>query len=283
MDEASADLTAAVHLDPEDAAAYGWRGDTYIAAGQIDEAIADYTRALEIDPHMLRARFNRAVAYRLVGDCDRALTELTRVVQLQPNHAAARYDRGLIYLERGVLTDALNEFRAALAAAPTHAAANEKMAEAEALQLAAEIQEAAPEPPVPKPVRGAVKLLQVNCPGCGEVGGVKWDRLNRIQNCRRCGGHFTFSGGGQPVEVVKDKNERWVACRPHAAGTQAARPRRRLLLAAAAVLLLPLLGLGGWRAIRPAAAASAEPELPRELSPRAKYSRGRGCAMTSAP
>ena len=49
-DEALADLNRAIELDPDDAGAFGRRGETYIALGNYDEALADLNRAIELDP-----------------------------------------------------------------------------------------------------------------------------------------------------------------------------------------------------------------------------------------
>ena len=49
-DEALADFTRAIELDPEDAWTIASRGETYRLMGRYDEALADFTRAIELDP-----------------------------------------------------------------------------------------------------------------------------------------------------------------------------------------------------------------------------------------
>jgi tetratricopeptide (TPR) repeat protein len=49
-EEAIADFTRAIGLDPSDAWAVGSRGEVYKAMGRHEEAIADFTRAIELDP-----------------------------------------------------------------------------------------------------------------------------------------------------------------------------------------------------------------------------------------
>jgi tetratricopeptide (TPR) repeat protein len=53
-DEAIADYTKAISLDPNDATAYTNRGLAYESKGEVDRAIADYTKAIEINPGLCR-------------------------------------------------------------------------------------------------------------------------------------------------------------------------------------------------------------------------------------
>ncbi len=55
-DDAIADYTKAIALDPEDAAAYTNRGEVYEEKGDKEQAIADFRKALEIDPSNQRAK-----------------------------------------------------------------------------------------------------------------------------------------------------------------------------------------------------------------------------------
>ena len=49
-DEALADYSRAIELDPEEAWVIASRGETYRAMGRYDQALADYDRAIELDP-----------------------------------------------------------------------------------------------------------------------------------------------------------------------------------------------------------------------------------------
>jgi tetratricopeptide (TPR) repeat protein len=51
-DEAIADFTRAIELDPDYAWAIGSRGQVHQAMRRHDEAIADFTRAIELDPDL---------------------------------------------------------------------------------------------------------------------------------------------------------------------------------------------------------------------------------------
>ena len=49
-EEAAADLTRAIELDPDSAWVIGTRGQVYQAMDRYEEAVADLTRAIELDP-----------------------------------------------------------------------------------------------------------------------------------------------------------------------------------------------------------------------------------------
>ena len=51
-EEAVADLTRAIGLDPGYAWAFGERGETYRLMGRHEEAVADLTRAIGLNPGM---------------------------------------------------------------------------------------------------------------------------------------------------------------------------------------------------------------------------------------
>ena len=49
-DDALADFTRAIELDPRDAGALASRAQTYRLMGRYDDALADFTSAIELDP-----------------------------------------------------------------------------------------------------------------------------------------------------------------------------------------------------------------------------------------
>ena len=62
--EAVADLTKTLEADPEDTAAYYYRGRAYFSLGQYTYAVADLVKTLEADPENTSAYYYRARAYR---------------------------------------------------------------------------------------------------------------------------------------------------------------------------------------------------------------------------
>ena len=51
--------------------------------GRCDEALADYSRAIELDPGFQWAIVNRGVTYRQMRRFDEALADLNRAVELE--------------------------------------------------------------------------------------------------------------------------------------------------------------------------------------------------------
>lgn len=62
--------------------AYYNRGWTYGAKGQYDQAIADYTRALEINPTYGKAYANWAIGYYLKKEYDKAWDDVNKARKL---------------------------------------------------------------------------------------------------------------------------------------------------------------------------------------------------------
>ena len=93
-DEALADYTRAMELDPGNAWAIIGRGETYRLMGRYDEALADFTRAIELDPGNAWAIAGRGETYRLMGRYDEALADFNRAIELDPGNAWAIASRG---------------------------------------------------------------------------------------------------------------------------------------------------------------------------------------------
>jgi tetratricopeptide (TPR) repeat protein len=67
LENAIADYTEALRLNPDYALAYNNRGDAYYNQGRYDQAIEDYTAALRIDPNFTLARNNLETAQKARG------------------------------------------------------------------------------------------------------------------------------------------------------------------------------------------------------------------------
>ncbi len=72
LDEAIAEFTKAIALNPQDRDAYYNRGIIFHDLGQYEKAIADYSEAIKLDPRDLDAYFDRGVAYSEKGQSDKA-------------------------------------------------------------------------------------------------------------------------------------------------------------------------------------------------------------------
>ncbi|MET9503505.1 tetratricopeptide repeat protein, partial [Streptomyces sp. NPDC006622] len=100
-DQAIADLTAALALDPTYAWALGSRGETHRQAGRYDQAIADLTAALELNPTYAWALGSRGEAHQQAGRYDQAIADLTAALELNPTYAWALGIRGMAHRQAG--------------------------------------------------------------------------------------------------------------------------------------------------------------------------------------
>jgi len=88
--------------NPNLANAYYNRGINYRTKGLADQAIADYTKAIEIDPGNASAYVNRGVAYKTKGLADQAIADYTKAIEIDPGSASAYVNRGNAYGTKGL-------------------------------------------------------------------------------------------------------------------------------------------------------------------------------------
>jgi len=82
LDNAIADLTRAIKLNPKYAKAYNHRGVVWSCKGDYDKAIADYTKAIEINPSDALFYNNRGFAWDKKGDQDKAKADYAKAKEL---------------------------------------------------------------------------------------------------------------------------------------------------------------------------------------------------------
>ncbi len=120
-DEAIADCTEAITLDPERGRAYLYRATAYNTRGDYELAIADCTEVIEmaaagdardsdIDSIVVEAYIQRAYAYYKTGELNPALTDCTSAIYIDPEQAYAYFNRGLAYKGLGMKTEAISDF-----------------------------------------------------------------------------------------------------------------------------------------------------------------------------
>jgi tetratricopeptide (TPR) repeat protein len=66
-----------------------------------DQAIADYTQALRLDPKLAMALHGRAIAYSNNGQYDLAIADYDAALQARSDWAEPLYGRGIAKLKRG--------------------------------------------------------------------------------------------------------------------------------------------------------------------------------------
>ncbi len=98
-EEAIAEYTEAIRLNPEYGLAYGSRAVVYSSKRDHDKAIADYTEAIRLDPKDAQAYCNRAVEHSSKKNYDEAIADYTKAIRLNPKYGLAYYNRANTYRE----------------------------------------------------------------------------------------------------------------------------------------------------------------------------------------
>jgi tetratricopeptide (TPR) repeat protein len=89
-DQAIADETAVIALQPDFATAYYDRGEAYLNKGLTDQAIADYTKAIALKISLAYAYNNRGFNYEKKGEGDKAIADYRTALEFDPNDDWAR-------------------------------------------------------------------------------------------------------------------------------------------------------------------------------------------------
>ena len=113
-EEALIDLDRATELDPQDATALGSRGAAYFGLDRHEDALADLDRAIEIIPEYAFALAIRGEVYLLLDRHEDALADLTGAIKINPQHAEALAMRGAAYLVVDRHEDALTDLDRAI-------------------------------------------------------------------------------------------------------------------------------------------------------------------------
>ncbi|HUY92863.1 MAG TPA: tetratricopeptide repeat protein [Pirellulales bacterium] len=87
-DEAIADYTEAIRLEPGNAEAYYYRGNVWSDKEQFDKAIEDFTAVVGIKPDYFRVHSCRGNAYKAKGDYDAAIADFEEAMRLDANSPA---------------------------------------------------------------------------------------------------------------------------------------------------------------------------------------------------
>jgi tetratricopeptide (TPR) repeat protein len=100
--------------------AYYNRGNVRAERGELDQAIADFTETLRLNPNHAGALNNRGSAHRQKGDLDSALADFTAAIAAAPAFALPLYNRGNTLADRGDYAAALADYTAALRLEPNN-------------------------------------------------------------------------------------------------------------------------------------------------------------------
>ena len=98
-DQAMADFSKSIQIDPQDAKTYVNRGTVYLVQKQYDQAIADYSKAIQIDPQDATAYHNRGMAYAYHAQYEQAIVDFSKAIQIDPQFAQGYAGRGMAYYD----------------------------------------------------------------------------------------------------------------------------------------------------------------------------------------
>jgi tetratricopeptide (TPR) repeat protein len=109
-DQALDELSHAVALKPDYAAAHENMGVAYFRKGAYQQAIAAFKKAIDLDSSQTSTYNAVAEAYMHVGKKDLAMKNFKKALSLNPSLLSARNNLGLILAEKGLYSRAIAEF-----------------------------------------------------------------------------------------------------------------------------------------------------------------------------
>ncbi len=133
LDEAAADFTTAVSLNPDYAPAYNNRGNVYLDMNRAEDAYKDFDHAISLAPDFGVAYSNRASASQRLNRLDAAERDFRKAVELMPGSAVPLNGRGKIASASGLYYTALRYLNRAIALNAQYAPAYQNRAAVYAL------------------------------------------------------------------------------------------------------------------------------------------------------
>lgn len=118
-DVAIAKFSDAIRLAPNDAEAWGKRGEAYAGKGDYDRARADCAETIKLAPTSSDAYHRCGYVYSHAKDFERAIAEYDTAIKLDPRIASAYAGRGLAYYRLAQTDRAISDFDQALKLDPS--------------------------------------------------------------------------------------------------------------------------------------------------------------------
>jgi tetratricopeptide (TPR) repeat protein len=69
----------------------------YVGEGRFDDAIAQFSKAIELNPNLVEAHYNRGIAYGHPGNFEQAIGAFDQAIRLDPQDAEAYYNWGALH------------------------------------------------------------------------------------------------------------------------------------------------------------------------------------------
>ena len=122
--EAIAQFTEALRINPNFAEAHNNLGNVFDRLGKYQEAIAQYTEALRINPNFAEAHNNLGNVFDRLGKYQEAIAQYTEALRINPNFAEAHYNLGNVFDRLGKYQEAVAQYTEALRINPNFAEAH---------------------------------------------------------------------------------------------------------------------------------------------------------------
>ena len=78
-----------------------YKGNDYFEEGRFDDAIAEYSKAIELDPTNAYFYSMRSWGHSENGDYELAIADLDKAIELEPNNGGFFYNRSDVYRRMG--------------------------------------------------------------------------------------------------------------------------------------------------------------------------------------
>jgi tetratricopeptide (TPR) repeat protein len=134
IDEAIAQSSEAVRLEPHNPEAHNSLGIALAAQGRIDEAIAQFSEALRLEPDYLQSHLNLGKVLARQGRIDEAVAQYSEALRIQPDLPQAHFNLGNALAKQGRINEAAAQYAEAVRLQPDYAEAHLNLGNALARQ-----------------------------------------------------------------------------------------------------------------------------------------------------
>lgn len=118
LDEALARLNKALTIDAQQSRAQSYAGMVLAQSGRLDEAVARFQKSLQIDPYYRMAHLNLGKVYLDQGQLERATVHFRLAVELDDKDPLGHFELGNVLFRRKMLAEAVEQFQKTLALDP---------------------------------------------------------------------------------------------------------------------------------------------------------------------
>jgi len=123
LDNAIADFSRAIELNPNEADYYTYRGMALNRKDDPKKALDDFNKAADLAPDDPLVYLNRGNAWKQRGSFENTLSDYDRAIELDPDYNAAYFNRGLVWVQMANFDMAIQDFSAVIRLDPTDWAA----------------------------------------------------------------------------------------------------------------------------------------------------------------